>query len=495
MSAADAAAAIARDTNTAASEAVWKGPMPDERLARMEEQARDAFGVADACAEMAQASDRIAHEADQAAAAIADLGDDWDEAGSGFARLAVAAAAEEVRQQFDSNTARARAVLADRASSLQPVIDRGDPLDFLFGPIQVPGGPYLGEQLDDDAANEYFETGHLIDPEHVSEIKDAFTGLPDGEQPPEDWNAWARENGYRPEEVAAALDELDAAERAALDQWLADNKGDLENDATYPNSPAQGLTSFLWQNMRADQIDEFHNDIPNLEPTLWGDANGWVDGEVEMGVDFDITDGGSGIAQIDQGSLGDCATLASLAAAVAADPTFVDRHITENANGTYTVKLYDENGMPVYVTVSGHIPADNGNPIYNGRGLDGEINWASIYEKAMAQYQGGHYEGIDGAYTPDRLNTTVGNGNERTDLPADGVFGEMQEAFENGQPVIMGGGGHAYAVVGFEDGRVLVMNPWGGDGSVIALTEEQFNSGEFPPPGDRWPDFTYVAVT
>lgn len=50
--AAEAAAAIAKDTATAASEAVWKGPMPTERLTRMQEQALDAANSADVLATM-----------------------------------------------------------------------------------------------------------------------------------------------------------------------------------------------------------------------------------------------------------------------------------------------------------------------------------------------------------------------------------------------------------------------------------------------------------
>lgn len=493
--AAEAAAAIADDTGTAGTEAVWKGPMPDDRLVRMENQSLDAVRAADTLAEMAKACRIIADEADAAISAIDDIRSDWDD-GNFIDRFGMGGDADDVRDRFNERTAGARASLALLAEDLQPIINAGDPLDFLFDSIQVPGGPDLGEQIDEEAAHDYFDTGNLVDPAQVQEIEDTITGLSDGEDPPTNWNLWASLNGYSPEEVQAALDNLDDDERAALDQWLEDNKGDPNNDETDPNPPALGLTSFLLRNMRSDQIEEFHNDVPNLEPTLFRDADGWVDGEVDMTVNFDITDGGAGIDDIDQGGIGDCATLASLAAAVAADPTFVDRHIQENENGTYTVTLYDEAGNPVEVTVSGYIPADDGNPAYNGRDLDGEINWASIYEKAMAQYQGGHYVEINGAYTADRVTTTSGEGSTKTDLPDDDLYAEMRDAFEDGKPIVMGGGGHAYAVVGFDDdGNVLVMNPWGGDGRTAAMTPEEFQSGQFPEPNDDWPEFNYVAVT
>ncbi|WP_046771316.1 C2 family cysteine protease [Jiangella alkaliphila] len=498
--AAAAARSIADDTGTAATEAVWKGPMPEERLNRMLQQAQDAGRTADALANMADACRTIAGEADSATTAINEIRREWDE-GTLFDRAGSEGEADAVRGEFAERTSTARTSLVDLADQLQPVIDAGDPLDYLFSPIQTHGGPDLGEQLDAEAAGEYFETGKLIDPAQVEEIETTITGLSDGQDPPADWNEWARTNGYSPDEVQAALDNLDADERAALDQWLGDNKGDPDNEQPDPGQPALGLSSFLTRNMSTEQIAEFHEDVPNLEPTLHGDADGWVDGDVDMSADTDFTNGGNGFTDIDQGGLGDCATLASIAAAQAADPTFLERHIQENPNGTYTVTLYDEAGNPVEVTVNGYIPADDGNPVYNGDELDGELTWASIYEKAMAQYQGGNYVEIDGAYTPDRLATTIGTGSNNTELPLSSIIppelllAQMQQAFEDGRPIIMGGGGHAYSVVGFENGQVLVMNPWGGDGSVVAMTPEQFNSGQFPPPADDWPDFTYVAVT
>lgn len=496
--AAEAAEAIAGDTETAATEAVWKGPMPDERMGRMTLHAQDARRSAGTLSEMATACHTIAGEAETAKTAIDDLRREWDE-GSLFERAGSDSEADDVRREFSERTAGARNALVQAADRLRPVVDAGDPLDYLFSPITAPGTPDLGEQLDQDAALEYFETGKLIDPAQVEEIEGAITGLSDGEDPPDDWGAWATEHGYSAEEVQAALDNLTPEERTALDQWLEDNKGDLDNEEPDPNQPALGLSSFLWQNMRADQIEEFHEDVPNLEPTLDGDADGWVDGEVDMSADTDFTNGGSGFTDIDQGGLGDCATLASLAAAQAADPTFLERHVRENANGTYTVTLYDEAGSPVQVTVNGYIPADGDNPAYNGNELDGELTWASIYEKAMAQYQGGGYGEIDGANTADRLATTLGTGNSTMDLPSIApplaTYLSLQDAFEDGKPIILGGGGHAYSVVGFEDGRILVSNPWGGDGSVVAMTPEQFNSGQFPRPAQDWPEFSYVAVT
>src|SRR5699024_5840856 len=132
--AAEAAAAIGEDTATAATEAVWKGPMPDERLARMEEQAGDATSSADLLAQMAQACRTIANEAESASSAVDDIREDWDD-GNIIDRFGMGGDADDVRDQVSQQTAGARSALTELATLLQPVIDRGDPLDYLFDPI------------------------------------------------------------------------------------------------------------------------------------------------------------------------------------------------------------------------------------------------------------------------------------------------------------------------------------------------------------------------
>jgi hypothetical protein len=44
---------------------------------------------------------------------------------------------------------------------------------------------------------------------------------------------------------------------------------------------------------------------------------------------------------VDQGQLGDCSFMASLASVAALDPNFIYEMITDNHDGTYTVRLYN----------------------------------------------------------------------------------------------------------------------------------------------------------
>ena len=49
---------------------------------------------------------------------------------------------------------------------------------------------------------------------------------------------------------------------------------------------------------------------------------------------------------------GDCWYIASLQAVARSNPRIIEEAITDNGNGTYTVRLYHD-GKPVYLTVTG----------------------------------------------------------------------------------------------------------------------------------------------
>lgn len=96
---------------------------------------------------------------------------------------------------------------------------------------------------------------------------------------------------------------------------------------------------------------------------------------------------------ISQGILGDCWYIASLQAVAQADPSVIEEAITDNGNGTYTVRLYRD-GNPVYITVTTDqvvAQADG----YEGerpfaRSTDPDEMWPAIMEKALASYEGSY---------------------------------------------------------------------------------------------------------
>lgn len=111
--------------------------------------------------------------------------------------------------------------------------------------------------------------------------------------------------------------------------------------------------------------------------------------------------GGASMNDINQGYLGDCYFLSSCAEVAFQNPSLISSMFTDNGNGTYGVRVY-ENGVAQYVTVNSQLA--NGGSIFN-RASD---LWASLAEKAYAQLQAG------GAYTGNSISgnsySAIGNG-------------------------------------------------------------------------------------
>jgi len=111
---------------------------------------------------------------------------------------------------------------------------------------------------------------------------------------------------------------------------------------------------------------------------------------------------GPSAKDINQGYLGDCYLLASLAEVASQNPNLVTSMFTSNGNNTYGVRFY-VNGVAEYSTVNNSLA--NGGKIFNS----GADTWGSLAEKAYAQLQAG------GVVTGNNVNagdswTTIGNG-------------------------------------------------------------------------------------
>lgn len=227
-----------------------------------------------------------------------------------------------------------------------------------------------------------------------------------------------------------------------------------------------------------------------------------INGPVPLGLDeFDLT-------RIRQGSIGDCWLLAALGAAGEANPDWFRQHLRLNPDGSYTVVLFRKNvplvgpvtWEPVEVTVPASVISDG---VRDSR--TGQPSWASIYEKAVAAYRGGSYDGINGGFGNDALEMITGRPAETRNDPdlqsiRDGlasgrvyvVSTETQGSWwpfddEIGDKRVVPD--HAYMIdqVREVDGQlqVHVVNPWGPDGGSyngdaksgdLWLTEEQFHA-------------------
>ena len=89
---------------------------------------------------------------------------------------------------------------------------------------------------------------------------------------------------------------------------------------------------------------------------------------------------GPSMNDVNQGYLGDCYLLASLAEVAAQDPALIKSMITDNGNSTYGVRFF-VNGTAEYVTVN--LSLANGGTIFNS----GTYIWASLVEKAYAEIE------------------------------------------------------------------------------------------------------------
>jgi hypothetical protein len=112
--------------------------------------------------------------------------------------------------------------------------------------------------------------------------------------------------------------------------------------------------------------------------------------------------GGPSIHDVNQGDLGDCFLMASLAEVASQNPSLITSMITANGNNTYGVQFV-VNGAAEYVTVSNTL-ADGGTVFNSGTAI-----WASLIEQAYAQLQAG---GVVTGNTPNYGNSwsTIGNG-------------------------------------------------------------------------------------
>lgn len=120
----------------------------------------------------------------------------------------------------------------------------------------------------------------------------------------------------------------------------------------------------------------------------------------------DLTAHGPSLHDVRQGGWddttrwGDCFFLAAVGAIAQRSPDFIRSMVKDNGDGTYTVKLHDQNGRPRPVRVDGTLPqARDGASLYAHSGQPNE-HWVGIVEKAYASLSGGYQpigDGADGA--------------------------------------------------------------------------------------------------
>ena len=108
---------------------------------------------------------------------------------------------------------------------------------------------------------------------------------------------------------------------------------------------------------------------------------------------------GPSVNDINQGSLGDCYLLSSLAEVASQNSSIIKNMITDNGNGTYSVNFH-VNGQNEYVTVNNSLPDDCNT---------GANMWGSLIEKAYTELQTINLD-TGAFYNYGNSYTTIGNG-------------------------------------------------------------------------------------
>ncbi|MGO2111185.1 MAG: C2 family cysteine protease [Pseudoclavibacter sp.] len=212
--------------------------------------------------------------------------------------------------------------------------------------------------------------------------------------------------------------------------------------------------------------------------------------------------------EINQQALGDCWVLASVASVAGTDPNLLAENVRYDAeNNDYLVTLYDD-GEPVEVRVDGSFAYNEESGSYEyAVGDDGRPNYASIYEKAFAEFHGDTYGDIWGGYADESLATITGR---ETETQSFDTFWPWEQAassesiakrLDDGQSVVLSTradlgdsspivGSHAYTVVEVRgDDSVVLYNPWGSNPSSDFTSVEGLEPGEIVVPADDLGEF------
>jgi hypothetical protein len=209
--------------------------------------------------------------------------------------------------------------------------------------------------------------------------------------------------------------------------------------------------------------------------------------------------------QVRQGNFGDCWVVAPMAAMAANNPDLVHNMMRENANGTVSVRIFNQwahpggipgEGEPHWITVTRDLPIDGHGYVVGATGGSTSALWPAYVEKAMAS----GYEPLDGS-APSTYKALDDGG--RVEWSAPYLTGHNPEflgtdltavhkAYDAGQPIVVETGdippnlpadlkdayldNHQYYVGGFtDDGRVVIRNPWGPESPDMYVNADQFS--------------------
>ena len=194
--------------------------------------------------------------------------------------------------------------------------------------------------------------------------------------------------------------------------------------------------------------------------------------------------GGPSPDDVEQGAVGDCWFLATIASMAKTDADAIRRSVVELGDGTFAVRFNDYSGRPTYVRVDGELPVTSWGALqYAALGEGGSL-WVAVMEKAYACYRYGglaNYLDLDGGWMSEAFDA-LGHQSDAIWEAADGqdLLAKIEDELRQDKAVTLAVfeparysplvGAHAYTVDRVEtdaDGnRTLILrNPWGIDGA------------------------------
>ncbi len=115
-------------------------------------------------------------------------------------------------------------------------------------------------------------------------------------------------------------------------------------------------------------------------------------------------------SQVDQGNLGNCWFMSSLAALADKDPSAIERMVRDNRNGTYTVTLFVEGEWQSIQVDNTMLIGENGKPRFSGNGAyNDEALWPLLVEKAAIKAYGGDYVALNAGTGAMSMELFTGN--------------------------------------------------------------------------------------
>jgi len=204
-----------------------------------------------------------------------------------------------------------------------------------------------------------------------------------------------------------------------------------------------------------------------------------------MSVDLSLWGTGPVADDVNQGAVGDCYFVSSLAAFARTRPSTLQESAVDLGDGTFAVQFY-QGGTPVFVRVSNNLPTGGfGGYEFAHPGPNGTI-WAAVIEKAFAYFRDGSntYMSLTNGWMSE-VYSDLGLGSTDYNpgsLDESSFYSMVANALASGEPVTFGTfnappdlvGHHSYTLMGIVPGVVgagpttyLVRNPWGVSGDSM----------------------------